>query len=56
MTNFRTIGFEILAGLTRLRQICCHPALFVEGYTGSSAKFEQLLEIIEECRVQANGC
>ncbi|WP_245864056.1 DEAD/DEAH box helicase [Paenibacillus donghaensis] len=41
---------KILAGLTRLRQLCCHPALFVEGYTGGSAKFEQLLEIIEECR------
>src|SRR5690606_7334006 len=42
---------RILAGLTRLRQICCHPALFVEGYTGSSAKFEQLFEIIEESRL-----
>lgn len=42
---------RILAGLTRLRQICCHPALFVEGYTGSSAKFEQLLELIEESRL-----
>ncbi|MDF2902985.1 MAG: superfamily helicase, partial [Bacillus sp. (in: firmicutes)] len=41
---------KILAGLTRLRQLCLHPALFVEGYGGSSAKFEQLLEIIEECR------
>ncbi|AGK53906.1 DEAD/DEAH box helicase [Bacillus sp. 1NLA3E] len=41
---------KILAGLTRLRQLCLHPALFIEGYAGSSAKFEQLLEIIEECR------
>ncbi|MNS42264.1 RNA polymerase-associated protein RapA [compost metagenome] len=41
---------KILAGLTRLRQLCCHPALFVEGYNGSSAKFEQLLEIIDDCR------
>lgn len=41
---------EILAGITRLRQLCCHPALFVEGYTGSSAKFEQLLEMVEEYR------
>ncbi len=41
---------KMLAGLTRLRQICCHPALFSEGYTGSSAKLQQLLEIIEECR------
>ncbi|MGG0937967.1 DEAD/DEAH box helicase [Brevibacillus centrosporus] len=41
---------KILAGLTRLRQLCCHPALFVEDYAGSSAKFEQLLDILEECR------
>ena len=33
---------RILAGLTRLRQLICHPALFVEGYAGSSSKFEQL--------------
>ncbi len=41
---------QILAGLTRLRQLCCHPALFVEGYGGRSAKFEQLLEVVEEAR------
>lgn len=48
--GFQKNRIRILAGLTRLRQLCCHPALFVEGYNGSSAKFEQLLEIIEECR------
>ena len=42
---------RILAGLTRLRQLCCHPALFVDGYKGSSAKFEQLMELLEECRI-----
>lgn len=41
---------KVLAGLTRLRQLCCHPALFVDGYDGGSGKFEQLLEIIDECR------
>ncbi|MEN0663959.1 DEAD/DEAH box helicase [Caldifermentibacillus hisashii] len=41
---------RILAGLTRLRQICCHPGLFVEGYQGSSAKFQQLFQILEEAR------
>lgn len=41
---------EILAGLTRLRQLCCHPALFVQDYGGGSAKLEQLLEIVDECR------
>jgi superfamily II DNA or RNA helicase len=49
--TFQKNRIKILAGLTRLRQLCCHPALFVEGYTGSSAKLDQLLEIIEECRL-----
>ena len=49
--TLRKNRIRILAGLTRLRQICCHPALFVEGYKGSSAKFDQLMEIIEESRV-----
>ncbi|WP_442598709.1 DEAD/DEAH box helicase [Neobacillus sp. D3-1R] len=49
--TFRKNRIKILAGLTRLRQICCHPALFVDGYKGSSAKFEQLLQIIEESRI-----
>ncbi|MGE7602336.1 SNF2 helicase associated domain-containing protein [Peribacillus sp. NPDC097675] len=42
---------RILAGLTRLRQICCHPALFVDGYKGSSAKYEQLMQILEESKL-----
>ena len=48
--TIRKNRIKILAGLTRLRQICCHPSLFVDGYKGSSAKFEQLLQIIEESR------
>ncbi|MTI95866.1 MAG: helicase [Firmicutes bacterium] len=36
---------KILAGLMRLRQICCHPGLFLEGYTGGSGKLEQLQEV-----------
>ncbi|MBB6636947.1 DEAD/DEAH box helicase [Cohnella thailandensis] len=46
--DHRRNRIRILAGLTRLRQLCCHPALFVEGYRGGSAKLEQLLELIEE--------
>jgi SNF2 family DNA or RNA helicase len=49
--TLRRNRIKILAGLTRLRQICCHPALFVDGYKGRSAKFEQLLRIIEESRL-----
>ena len=49
--TIRKNRIKILSGLTRLRQICCHPALFVDGYQGSSAKFEQLLQIIEESKL-----
>jgi len=48
--GYRKNRIRILAGLTRLRQLCCHPGLFVEDYKGRSAKFEQLLEIVEDCR------
>ncbi|MGM9924458.1 MAG: SNF2 helicase associated domain-containing protein [Bacillus sp. (in: firmicutes)] len=49
--TFRKNRIKILAGLTRLRQICCHPALFVDGYAGGSAKYEQLMRIIEESKM-----
>ncbi|MDI3236226.1 DEAD/DEAH box helicase [Exiguobacterium antarcticum] len=39
---------KLLAGLTRLRQICCDPALFVENYTGESTKLDLLMTLIEE--------
>lgn len=45
--GFQQQRMKILAGITRLRQICCHPSLFVENYTGTSGKLEQLLETIE---------
>lgn len=44
---------KILAGLTRLRQLCCHPSLFIENYPGQSGKLEQLFEIVENA--QENG-
>ena len=49
--TFQQSRIRILAGITRLRQVCCHPALFVDGYQGSSAKFQQLLQILEESRL-----
>lgn len=39
---------KILAGLTRLRQICCHPGIFVEEYNGGSGKLDSLEEIVVE--------
>ncbi|WP_168120867.1 DEAD/DEAH box helicase [Paenibacillus sp. HB172176] len=48
--GFQRSRMKILAGLTRLRQLCCHPSLFVENYDGGSGKLEQLLELVEECK------
>lgn len=39
---------QILAALTRLRQICCHPSLFIKNYKDGSSKLEQCIEIIKE--------
>ncbi len=39
---------KILAVLTRLRQICCHPGTFIENYGGGSGKMELLMEIIAD--------
>lgn len=46
--GFNRSRIQILAGLTRLRQICCHPALFVNNYRGESAKLLQLQELLRE--------
>lgn len=35
---------QILAALTRMRQICCHPATFIENYQGGSGKLNLLME------------
>lgn len=35
---------QVLAALTRLRQICCHPATFIENYQGGSGKLDLLME------------
>ncbi|MDO4268830.1 MAG: DEAD/DEAH box helicase [Eubacteriales bacterium] len=37
---------QILSQLTRLRQICCDPALCFENYRGGSAKLETCMELI----------
>ncbi|MBY7144881.1 SNF2 helicase associated domain-containing protein [Virgibacillus sp. NKC19-3] len=45
-SGFNQNRMKILAGLTRLRQICCHPSLFIENYQGYSGKLEQLMDTI----------
>lgn len=45
--GFQKSRIKLLAGLTRLRQLCCHPSLFVENYKGDSGKLQQLMEIVD---------
>lgn len=37
---------EVLAAITELRQICCHPSLVLPDYSGTAGKLELLLEIL----------
>lgn len=46
--GFERSHIKILAGLTRLRQICCHPSLFIEDFHGESGKLQLLEEIIND--------
>lgn len=43
-------AIKILSCLTRLRQLCNHPKLFIEDYKGESAKLDALLEILQEAK------
>lgn len=44
--GFQKSQIVILALLTRLRQICCHPSLFIENYADDSGKLLLLQEIV----------
>jgi hypothetical protein len=49
MNGFARSQIYILALLTRLRQICCHPGLFLKQYTGGSGKLLLLEELLADC-------
>ncbi len=46
--GFGRSHIKILSALTRLRQICCDPATFIDGYSGGSGKLLLLEEILED--------
>ena len=48
INGYEKSKMQILAALTRLRQICCHPSLFISNYKDGSSKLEQCMEIITE--------
>lgn len=47
-SGFSRNQIKILAILTRLRQVCTHPAMFIENYHGESAKMELLHDVLGE--------
>ncbi|WEV60355.1 DEAD/DEAH box helicase [Streptococcaceae bacterium ESL0729] len=51
--EFNRNKIEILSGITRLRQICDTPALFMPDYEGSSGKLELLTNLLEQ--IKENG-
>ncbi len=40
-------SINIISKLTRLRQIACHPSLFIDNYTGDSGKQNSVMEVIK---------
>ncbi|MBI3236625.1 MAG: DEAD/DEAH box helicase family protein, partial [Chlamydiales bacterium] len=47
--GFDRVQIHVLATLTRLKQICCHPAIFAKekAESGDSAKYELLMELLQ---------
>lgn len=46
--GFDRVQIHVLATLTRLKQICCHPAIFAKDQAeiGDSAKYDMLMELL----------
>ncbi len=47
--GFDRVQIHVLATLTRLKQICCHPAIFAKdkAESGDSSKYEMLIELLQ---------
>jgi SNF2 family DNA or RNA helicase len=53
--GFDRVQIHVLATLTRLKQICCHPAIFAkdEALPGDSAKYDMLMDLVDNL-IQSN--
>lgn len=52
--EFKTGKIEILAALTRLRQLCCDPGLVYENYSGGAAKVDTCMELLKNGAAAGN--
>ena len=48
VNGFENSQIKILSLLMRLRQICCHPGLFIDNYKGGSSKLNQCIQIVKD--------
>ena len=48
INGFEKSQIKILSLLMRLRQICCHPSLFIDNYKGESSKLNQCIQIVKD--------
>ena len=46
-TDFKREHIQILAELTKMRQVCCSPSLCYEGYDGGSGKVDLCMELLQ---------
>lgn len=51
--DFNKSKIQVLAELTKLRQICCDPSLIYKDYEGGSMKLKQCIDLIEQS-IEAN--
>ncbi|MCK6527299.1 DEAD/DEAH box helicase [Myxococcota bacterium] len=49
-----TRRFQVLAALTRLRQLACHPRLFLESSSVSSSKLKELRGLVDALRQEGH--
>lgn len=56
LTNdeFNKGKIEILAYITKLRQLCLDPSVVLENYTGTSGKIEALIELLQQSIAQGH--
>jgi SNF2 family DNA or RNA helicase len=47
--EFNTSKIEILAYITKLRQLCLDPSVIMKEYTGGNGKLDALVELLNEC-------
>ncbi len=45
--EFNTSKIQILAELTKLRQLCCDPSILYDGFQGGSAKLDACIDLIQ---------